>query len=94
MSNKYYVIVEDALITAKNRNRFYAKKYLDNLYVIEDNKHGQTWLQGKNAVEKTLTEANLIIQNRNTMLEEQHNQTLSVDATAPKVQLQDLIVEV
>ena len=104
MANKYYVISGNPEITQKNRNRFYLKKYLDDLYVIEENKHSQIWLQGKNATEKTLTEANEIITNRNTALTDQRAATVTeeestigadhdTDASIPPVQLQDLITE-
>ena len=106
MANKYYVITGNPQITQKNRNRFFAKKYLDNLYVIEDNEFGRNWLKDKNATEKTLEEANAIITASNEFMTEQYNQTKLVeqtylgdstvhylDATLIKPQLQDLITE-
>ena len=100
MANKYYVISGNAEITQKNRNRFSIKKYLDDLYVIEDNKHSQIWLQNKSATEKILTEANAIITNRNNALiaeraatNTEEQSTIGTDASIPSVQLQDLIVE-
>ena len=104
MANKYYVITGNPEITQKNRNRFYLKKYLDDLYVIEDNKHSQIWLNGKNATEKTLAEANAIITNRNSILTNERNSTVSeeqstlgqdhdIDASVPSVELQELITE-
>ena len=104
MSNKYYVISGNPEITQKNRNRFSIKKYLDDLYVIEDNKHSQIWLQNKSATEKTLTEANAIITNRNNALIAQRDTTNTeeqstigtdhdTNASIPSIQLQDLIVE-
>ncbi len=104
MANKYYVISGNAEITQKNRNRFSIKKYLDDLYVIEDNKHGQIWLQNKSATEKTLTEANAIITNRNNALIAQRAATVTeeqstigtdhdTDASIPSTQIQDLITE-
>lgn len=79
MANKYYVISGNPEVTQKNRNRFSLKKYLDDLYVIEDNKHSVIWLQGKNAVEKTLTEANEIITNRNNAITAQHSESYQIE---------------
>ena len=102
MANKYYVISGSAEITQKNRNRFSVQKFLDDLYVIEENHHSAIWL--KSATEKTLTEANAIITNRNNDLIAQRDTTNTeeqstigtdhdTDASIPSVQLQDLIVE-
>ena len=77
MANKYYVITGDPEITQKNRNRFYLKKYLDDQYVIEDNKHGQIWLKNKSVTEKTLTEANAIITSRNDALTAERASTVT-----------------
>jgi|TARA_R100000149_G_C5824764_1_gene102630 hypothetical protein len=104
MANKYYVISGNPEITQKNRNRFYLKKYLDDLYVIEENRHSSIWLKDKTFTEKTLTEANEIITNRNTALTDQRAATVTeeestigadhdTDASIPPVELQDLITE-
>jgi len=79
MANKYYVISGNAEITQKNRNRFSIHKFLDDLYVIEENKHSAIWLQGKNATEKTLTEANAIITNRNNTITSEFNETYEIE---------------
>ena len=104
MANKYYVISGNPEITQKNRNRFYLKKYADDLYVIEENKHSSIWLKNKTFTEKTLAEANEIITNRNTILTNQRAATVTeeqstigadhdTDASIPPVELQDLITE-
>ena len=75
MANKYYVIQGNPQITQKNRNRFFAKVYLDNLYVIEDNEYADAWLKNKTVIEKTLTEANAIITERNEIITDSFNAT-------------------
>jgi hypothetical protein len=75
MANKYYVIHGNPQITQKNRNRFFARKYLEDLYVIEDNEYGQNWLKDKNYTEKTLEEANAIITASNQSITDALNAT-------------------
>tara|TARA_R110000796_G_scaffold213002_1_gene329094 strand:+ start:212 stop:526 length:315 start_codon:yes stop_codon:yes gene_type:complete len=104
MANKYYVISGNAEITQKNRNRFSIQKFLDDLYVVEENEHSAIWLKDKNPVEKTLAEANAIITNRNNSLISERVSTNAeeestigadhdTDASIPPVELQNLITE-
>ena len=79
MANKYYVISGNAEITQKNRNRFSIQKFLDDLYVIEENHHSAIWLKNKNAIEKTFTEANQIVTNTNNIITSQFNETYEIE---------------